>query len=216
VGTVFINSQPYDFESINTMTAPLMQSGKRFLPGYWVLFLSMGALSAGLTSFNAGAIALPRELFAQARDGLLPGFLGRVHPRTRTPLNAVTVYFVLTLVLILTGRSIDFYGVMTAVGILMMTAVIGIAAVRLPHRFPHEYAKAYLRISKGWLIVLAIVSVVSSLGFVLIVIMQLPVVGLLYVILSLLVAAYYFARVRWLKKNGIDWDARVKGIPGED
>lgn len=99
VGTVFISSLPYDFESINSMTAPLMQSGKRFLPGYWVLFLSMGALSAGLTSFNAGAIALPRELFAQARDGILPGFLGRVNPRTRTPLNAVTVYFILTIAL---------------------------------------------------------------------------------------------------------------------
>ena len=95
VGAVFINSMPYDFESINTMSAPLMQSGKRFLPGYWILFLSLGALSAGLTSFNAGAIALPRELLAQARDELLPGFLGHIHPRTQTPLNAVTVYFTL-------------------------------------------------------------------------------------------------------------------------
>jgi len=46
--------------------------------------------------------------------------------------------------------------------------------------------------------------------------MQLPVVGLIYVILSLLVAVYYFLRVNRLKKNGIDWDARVKVVPGED
>lgn len=216
VGTVFISSLPYDFDGINSMTAPLMQSGERFLPGYWVLFLSMGALSAGLTSFNAGAIALPRELFAQARDGILPSFLGRVNPRTRTPLNAVTVYFTLTIMLVMMGRSIDFYGVMTAVGILLMTAVIGVAAVRLPKKFPQQYASAYFQISKGWLIALAIVSVISSLGFVFIVCMQLLVVGLIYVILSLLVVAYYVMRVRWLKKSGVDWEERVRVIPGED
>ena len=105
---------------------------------------------------------------------------------------------------------------MTAVGILLMTAVIGIAAVRLPKKFPQQYASAYFRISKGWLIALAIVSVVSSLGFVFIVTLQLPVVGLIYAILSLLVAAYYALRVRWLKKNGVDWEERVKVIPGED
>ena len=215
VGAVFINSVPYHFESITAMTAPLMQSGERFLPGYWVLFLSIGALSAGLTSFNAGAIALPREILAQARDGLLPGFLGRIHPRTQTPLNAVTLYFILTLVLILTGLSIDFYGVMTAVGILMMTAVIAIAAVRLPQKFPQEFAAAYIRLSKGWLTALAIFSVVSSLGFVSIVIMQLPVVGLVYIMLSLLVTAYYFFRVRRLRKSGVNWEERVRKIPGE-
>ena len=101
--------------------------------------------------------------FHRIRDGLLPAFLGRVHPRTRTPLNAVTVYFVLTLVLIL-----------------------------------------------------AVVSVVSSLGFVFIVTLQLPVVGLIYVILSLLVGVYYLLRVGWLKKSGVDWEEQVKMIPKAD
>ena len=214
VGTVFINSMTYDFDSINALTAPLLDSGKQFLPGFWVTFLSIGALSAGLTSFNAGAIALPRELFAQARDGMLPPFLKRVHPRTQTPLNAVTVYFALMLALILTGRSVDFYGVITAVGILMMTATIAIAAVRLPDKFPREYSNAYFRIPKKWLVVLAVISVLSSLGFVFIVIMQMPIAGLIYAVLSSAVAVYYFLRVRWLKQNGVDWEAQMRGVPG--
>ena len=216
VGTVFINSMTYDFESINALTAPLTDSGKRFLPGFWVMFLSIGALSAGLTSFNAGAIALPRELFAQARDGIMPPFLKRIHPRTRTPLNAVTVYFTLMLALVLTGRSVDFYGVITAVGILMMTATIAVAAVRLPDKFPREYSRAFFRIPKAWLVVLAVISVLSSLGFVFIVIMEMPVAGLIYAVLSLAVAVYYFMRVRWLKRNGVDWEAQLKVIPGEE
>jgi APA family basic amino acid/polyamine antiporter len=216
VGTVFINSVDYDFEKIKAMTAPLMDTGKTFLPGFWVILLSIGALSAGLTSFNAGAIALPRELFSQARDGVMPAFLGKIDARTRSPLNAVTTFFILTVFLILLDRHIDFYGVATAVGILLMTAIIAVAAVRLPKKFPQRYANAYFKISRFWLIVFAAVSVISSLGFVFIVIMELPVVGLIYVVWILLVIAYYFLRVRWLKSSGFDWESATSRIPGYD
>ena len=216
VGTVFISAVPYEFEKIKAMNAPLMETGNIFLPGFWVFFLSIGAVSAGLTSFNAGAIALPRELFSQARDGVMPAALGKLHKKTRSPMNAVTVYFGFTIFLILLGQHIDFYGVMTAVGILMMTAIIAIAAVRLPSKFPERYQKSYFRLSKPWLLVMAVVSVVSCLGFVFLVLMELPVVGLIYVGWILLVAIYYHIRISQLKKAGVDWDARVRQIPGFD
>ena len=216
VGTVFINAVPYDFEKINAMTAPLMDTGRIFLPEFWIVFLSIGALSAGLTSFNAGAIALPRELYSLARDGIMPAALKKLHKRTRTPMNAVTVYFAFTIVLILLGRSIDFYGVMTAVGILMMTAIIAVAAVRLPAKFPERYETAYFRLSKAWLVIIAVVSVISCLGFVFLVLMELPVVGLIYACWILIVCVYYSIRVKYLKNSGVDWEARIQRIPGFD
>ena len=216
VGTVFISAVAYDFETIKAMHAPLMDTGKIFLPGFWVIFLSIGAVSAGLTSFNAGAIALPRELFSQARDGIMPAILGRLHRRTRTPMNAVTAYFLFTIFLILFGQSVDFYGVMTAVGILMMTAIVAIAAVRLPAKFPRHYEKAYFRLSRSWLVLIAVISVASCLCFIFLVLMELPVVGLIYAGWIVLVSIYYWARVRWLKKSGVDWQARIRRIPGFD
>jgi amino acid transporter len=146
----------------------------------------------------------------------MPAVLGRLHRRTRSPLNAVTGYFLFTILLILLGQSIDFYGVMTAVGILMMTAIVAIAAVRLPTKFPRRYEKAYFKLSRGWLIVIAIVSVVSCLGFILLVIMELPVVGLIYAGWIILVVIYYWLRVRWLKKCGVNWEERIQKIPGFD
>jgi len=185
--------------------------------GLWLAFVLAIVISGvGVAPLIQIASALPRELFAQARDGIMPPFLKRIHPRTRTPLNAVTVYFSLMLALILTGRSVDFFGVITAVGILMMTATIAVAAVRLPDKFPREYSRAFFRIPKTWLVVLAVISVLSSLGFVFIVIMEMPVAGLIYAALSLVVAAYYFIRVRWLKRIGVDWEAQMKVIPGEE
>jgi amino acid transporter len=44
------------------------------LPGLLIIFLSIGAVSAGLTSLNAGVIALSRKLFSQARIRRIPGF----------------------------------------------------------------------------------------------------------------------------------------------
>jgi APA family basic amino acid/polyamine antiporter len=216
VGTVFINAVPYDFEIIKGMTAPLMDTGKKFLPPFFVVFLTIGALSAGLTSFNAGAIALPRELYSQARDNLVPAFLKKIDKRTKTPLNAVSVYFVFTILLILTGQSIDFYGVMTAVGILLMTAAIAIAATRLPSRFPDRYKNAYFKMPRFWIWVVAVISVLSSCGFIFIVLTELPVVGAIYVAWTLLIIAYYLLRVRWLKRSGMNWDEVIKRIPGSD
>jgi APA family basic amino acid/polyamine antiporter len=216
VGMVFINSLDYDFEKIKAMTAPLIETGRLFLPAFWVFFLGIGALSAGLTSFNAGAIALPRELFSQARDGIMPAFLARIDRRTRSPLNAVFTYFAFVVLLLLSGQSIDFYGVMTAVGILAMTAILSIAAVRMPARFPERYQKAYFKISKPWLIILVAVSVASSLGFILLVLMELPVVGGIYLAWIVLTVVYYFLRVSWLKKTDDTWEARMQQLSGSD
>lgn len=216
VGMVFISSVPYDFEFIKAMKAPLMETGARFLSPFWVALLSLGALSAGLTSFNAGAIALPRELFSQARDGVAPELFGRIDRRTGTPFNAVVAYFVFTVVLILFRQSIDFYGVMTAVGILLMTAVVAVAAVRLPSRFPERHAGSYFKMSRPALIVAAVVSVLSSLGFVFIVLTEAPVVGVIYAAWIVAVLVYYRLRVGWLRKNGFDWEGTIARIPGFD
>jgi APA family basic amino acid/polyamine antiporter len=216
VGMVFINTVPYDFAAIKAMNAPLMETGKLFLPKFWVAFLSFGALSAGLTSFNAGAIALPRELFSQARDGIVPAWLGKIHKRSGTPMNAVIVFFGLTILLVATGQSIDFYGVMTAVGILLMTAMIAIAALKLPSRYPERYERAYFRLSKPWILIVSIVSVLSCLGFVFLVLMELPVVGGIYLAWTLLVIVYTHFRINWLKSKGRDWKERFQRIPGHD
>ena len=216
VGTVFVNSVPYDFEAFRAMNAPLKETGELFLPAFWVIVLSLGALSAGLTSFNAGAIALPREIFSQARDGIVPAFLGRIHRRTGSPMNAVAAFFLFVVLLLLMGRSIDFYGVMTAVGILLMTAVVSVAAVRLPSRFPERYEASYFRVSRGFLVAAAVISVISSIGFTAIVISELPVAGIIYPGFILAVLVYYYYRVRWLRKNGVDWEERMRTLSGFD
>lgn len=216
VGAVFIGLVPYDFDTIASMTAPLKTTGELFLPRFWVAFLSVGALSAGFTSLNAGAIALPRELFSQARDGIAPVSMGKIHRRTGSPLNAVGAYFLFVMALLLAGQDIGFYGVMTAVGILLMTAVISVAALMLPARYPDRYEHAYFRVPKGWLVFVAVVSVASCIGFVGYVLKDLPSAGYIYIAWTALIVVYYLFRVRWLKSKGVDIHEQMTHIPGFD
>jgi basic amino acid/polyamine antiporter, APA family len=51
--------------------------------------LILGGIAGILTSWNAFMIGVSRLLFAMARSGMLPAWLGHVHPRFRTPANAV-------------------------------------------------------------------------------------------------------------------------------
>jgi APA family basic amino acid/polyamine antiporter len=216
VGAAFIGSVPYDFETIKAMKAPLKETGEAFLPPFWVAFLSLGALFAGLTSINAAAIGIPRELYAQSRDGLLPPFISKIHKRTRTPLNAVGIYFILVIILLLLQLHIDIYGVATAVGVLILTTVSSIAAWRLPTKFPDLYESAYFKIPKGLLRVIVVISIISCLGFVALVLAELPIVGYLYIGWTILTIIYYLLRVRWLRNRGFDWEERIKKIPGSD
>ncbi|MBN1374795.1 MAG: APC family permease [Dehalococcoidia bacterium] len=220
VGAVFINSIPYDYATLMNMKAPLLDSAYTFLPPGWVAFIGFGALFAAVTAINAAAMALPREFVSQARDDLLPSMIGKVDQRTLTPLRAVGLYFLVVMLFLLlqfTGIDIDFYGVLAAVGILLMTIIAAFVVINLPKRFPDEYSKAYIRIPRPWLIVIAIITAVTSIPFIIGVMLDYENTALIAGILIGLTALfiiYYFLRVRWLKKQGVDWEERTKHITG--
>jgi len=201
VGSTFVNSVPYDPEYIRNLKAPLSESATLFMPAPLVVFLGIGALSAGLTSLNAAALALPREIFAQAREGIIPSWLGVVNARTRTPLHAETAFFVLVFGLLAFNASIDFYGIMAAVGILLMTVMLSIASMRLPRLLPEEYRSAFIQIPPKMLVFIAILAIVTSLGFIAIVVTEAQSAAWIYVGFSILVLVHYAMRMRWRSKT---------------
>lgn len=216
VGAVFTASAPTDIEGLRALKAPLADSARTFLPTYFVTFLSIGAISAGLTSLNAGAIAIPRELYSQALDGVLPQWLGKVDARTHSPLNSVTFYFMFLAALVFLRLDIDYYGILAAVGILSMTTVISVAALFLPTRMPDRYAKAYIHMPIWLLYACCFASILSSLGFVAIVATEKPSVLAVYGCWTLLAIVYFSLRVRWLKRHNFDWAARTSDMRDDE
>jgi APA family basic amino acid/polyamine antiporter len=216
VGTVFISSVPFDEVAYDAENAPLSHSASLLMPAPLVLFLNIAALMAGLTSLNAGAMALPRELFSQARDNMLPPRLRQIHPRTRIPLNAVTLYMALVTAMLLLWRDIDFYGLMAALGILIMTAMVCLGALRLRQRYPDQYHSAYVRFPHGFVILCSGVAVVCAFGFVALVAIERPSVVGIYAGVTMLTVIYHRYRVRHLRAAGIPFETTVTELPGSD
>ena len=84
-----------------------------------------------MTGNNAGQVLSgSRMLFALAEHGELPAFFGRIHPRFRTPANAVLFTSVVAVVLALTG-SWARLAVVSAVARLVTYAGVSAATLRL-------------------------------------------------------------------------------------
>jgi amino acid transporter len=74
----------------------------RVHPALQLLLLGGAALSM-FGWMGTDVMAMPRLLFAFARDGFLPAALGRLHPRSRAPRVAIMVHAGIGMVLALTG-----------------------------------------------------------------------------------------------------------------
>jgi amino acid transporter len=88
--------------SLATSKAPLADAMARIHPTLRALMLVGTSLSM-LGWIGSDILGSPRQLFAFARDGLLPRILGRVHPRSHAPYVAILCYATLAIVLALTG-----------------------------------------------------------------------------------------------------------------
>jgi len=202
VGQVYMSHFPDHPEVPMDPDITLTDTASSFMPAWLVWFLGLGAFTAGFTSLNAAAIALPREFFAQARDGILPAWFGRISPRTKTPQNAITVYFLFVCLMLLSGQNEDFYGVSAAIGIMVMSALLCVSGLLLPFKFPEHYRSAYI-VFPVWLLGLCTVfTVLFSLFFMGVVISELPYVAAVYGAWTVLVCVYYIVRTRtWTEQQ---------------
>jgi amino acid transporter len=88
--------------SLATSKAPLADAMAHIHPALRALMLAGTALSM-FGWLSSDILGSPRQLFAFARDGLLPRVLGRLHRHSHAPYIAILCYSTLAIVLALTG-----------------------------------------------------------------------------------------------------------------
>src|SRR6478735_2688786 len=86
-----------------TSTTPLADAAALFLGASGAALITIGAICSTTGNNMGQALSGSRNLYALAECGDLPAFFGRVHPRFRTPANAVVVTSVVSLVLAVSG-----------------------------------------------------------------------------------------------------------------
>ncbi|HEX2453342.1 MAG TPA: APC family permease [Vicinamibacterales bacterium] len=82
---------------------PLADAAARFLGSGGAALVTLGAVFSTTGNNMGQALSGSRNLFALAEQGDLPRFFGNVHPRFRTPVNAILVTSVVSLVLAVSG-----------------------------------------------------------------------------------------------------------------
>ena len=90
-------------------------------------FLTLGAVFSILGNTHSSVLSAPRMTFALARDGTMPAWFGKIHPRYHTPYTSVWFYGTLSLALALTGSFIWLAVISTLVRLL--TYMVCIAAL---------------------------------------------------------------------------------------
>lgn len=103
----------------------------------WGTFLVLGGVAGILTSWNGFLIGASRLIYALARSGMLPAWFGVLHPKYRTPANAVIFIGALSIVAPFFGRK-TLVWLVDAGGLSIVVAwlLVGIAFVLLRKREP--------------------------------------------------------------------------------
>ena len=86
--------------------APLVAFGEKLAGPAGGLLLTAAAVFSLMGNINGGITSASRATYALGRDGLLPGWFGRVSPRFATPANSVLFMGLLIALLAITGSFV--------------------------------------------------------------------------------------------------------------
>ncbi len=104
--------------------APLAAVAKKLMGEFGLVLMISGAVISIFGTLSGGILSYPRLLFAGAKDGLLPAFLAKVHPKFATPYLAVCTYALLVLIFAISGSFRQLIIVSSASLLLIYVAVV--------------------------------------------------------------------------------------------
>lgn len=187
---------------------PLTVAGQHFLPGWAMTYFLVGGAGVAIcTTLNAQFIQLPRNFMVASWDNLLPEWVG-VRNRHGAPHWILAVMLVVGVVPLLADLDIGVIARAATISASLPGLFIFWVATRIPTRFPAEYDRSLLRLSRAWLLAFFIVSELLTLVGIYVLARDLPQTVMLTLAVSLFLAiAYYPVRRHYLARHGIDLDA---------
>jgi len=143
---------------------PLTQVAETILPApLFVFFIVGGAMFALISTLNSQFASCTKPMLQASIDGWLPkkGF-SYIHPRFKTPMIWLTIFYVLGLIPIITGLNIAEVANITVVILNLMKLVINFLLIRLPKVVPDAWEESRFKVSNGMLYFIAFISVLCG------------------------------------------------------
>lgn len=126
----------------------------------YLFFVIGGALGALGSSLNATIAWVTKPVMQAAEDGWFPKKLTYLHPKYKTPVYLVLLFYIVTIIPII--LKIDMEQITSSVLVLMYICmmVTSMATMRLPKKFPEQWAKSPFKVNQGVLNVLCILATI--------------------------------------------------------
>jgi amino acid transporter len=118
---------------LGSSKTPLADAASVLMGPAGAVLITFGAVMSTMGNNMGSALSGSRNLFALAEQGDLPAFFGRVHPRFRTPVNAILVTAIVTLTIAATGTFVT-TAAASAISRLVVYLATAASAVRLRNR----------------------------------------------------------------------------------
>ncbi len=188
-----------DWRSLGSLPAPVASAAETFLPPAASKTIAVAAILAAATSVHGILLVHSRDVFALARDTVFPAALARLSPGG-IPRRAVVLLTGVSLLGALLGRSIVDYAVLSALGVMTLQALAGIAVLRhatVPGRFGLRDGTRKV-VGALFLVVSGLFGVMGAA--------QRPGLALGFAVAAALGFLYYGARARVLARRGIRLD----------
>lgn len=115
--------------------APLLDVVRQAQPNFPQLIFTVIALFAVLNTALLNFVTASRLLFGMSREGLLPAWLGKLHPRRKTPYRTILVILPIVIFLALSG-TLEFLAGTTATLILLMFCLVNLSLLIIKRREP--------------------------------------------------------------------------------
>lgn len=139
---------------------PLTVVAAEILPKpLYVFFIVCGALFALTTTLNSQIGGMTKPVLQACVDGWFPKTLGRLHPKYKTPVYLLLLFYIVGMLPILTGWDIGFVGNMVLFINRGFLIVLSVSIVRLPKVIPEIWEKSKFHVSSSMLWFFALISV---------------------------------------------------------
>jgi len=174
---------------LNTTLTPISDGAAVFMGTWGRILLDIAAILAFISTANAGIMAASRFPLALSRDGLLPGFLGKINARFKTPHVSIMVtgiFMVLSLFLKLDVLVKAASAVLILTFIFSCLSIIVLRESRLQNYQPSFYSPLY-----PWLQIVGII----GFGFLLVGVGMEPLIVCAFLMVGGFVLYWFYGRI---------------------
>lgn len=130
----------------------LAMVANKILPNpLYIFFIVGGALGALASTLNANIAWVTKPLIQASEDGWFPKKLAKLHPKYKTPIYLLGLFYLVTIIPIISGISLGNLASLVLLLQYIVMIVTSIATIKLPKLFPKEWDESPFKVSTGML-----------------------------------------------------------------